>query len=166
MNPDKDAKLVKKYPLLYAQRSMGPRDTCMCWGFECGDGWYKIIDELSAKIEKLNDEIKLNNDRAREGAKAKALLQNGKEDQKDWDELHGKPLIEAVQVKEKFGTLRFYLGPVPMEYDDQVYDWIREAEKASARTCEYCGEPGTTRGGGWIRTLCDRCNMEDKSCGS
>ena len=24
--------------------------TCMCWGFECSDGWFHIIDNLSFRI--------------------------------------------------------------------------------------------------------------------
>lgn len=61
--------------------------------------------------------------------------------------------IVAAQVKEKFGTLRFY-------YDGQRSEYIRGlvamAEAMSAVTCEVCGSPGTLRGGRWRRTLCDR----------
>lgn len=62
----------------------------------------------------------------------------------------------ASQVKEKFGTLRFYLTCGT----DEMYDAIRVAEEESARTCEECGMPGEQRGGGWILTLCDRCHNE------
>lgn len=59
----------------------------------------------------------------------------------------------AVQVKEKFGTLRFYMSGETTEMSAA----IREAEAESARTCEACGAPGKARGGGWIQTLCDGC---------
>lgn len=68
--------------------------------------------------------------------------------------------IGAVQVKEKFGGLRFYTNGG----SDEVDAFIRAAEEESFKTCEHCGEPGTTRGGGWIRTLCDKC--EDKYNGT
>ncbi len=56
----------------------------------------------------------------------------------------------AAQVKEKFGLLRYYLdGCTP-----EMWDWIREAEDESARTCEDCGAPGKRNGRGWIRTTC------------
>ena len=54
----------------------------------------------------------------------------------------------AIQVKEKFGNLRFYLEA---GYDE-VYDAIDEAEKLSEITCEYCGEDGKIRENhGWYR---------------
>jgi len=62
--------------------------------------------------------------------------------------------IEAVQVKEKFGTLRFYIGG-PDWNDERVNAIVRRAEQRSAVECEDCGAAGERRGGGWIRTLCD-----------
>jgi hypothetical protein len=61
------------------------------------------------------------------------------------------PCTHAVQIKEKFGGLRFYLSRGCRE----VYDLIAEAEKKAAKTCEKCGEPGAPRSGSWIKTLCD-----------
>lgn len=61
--------------------------------------------------------------------------------------------IVAVQVKEKFGALRFYVD----HSSGEVETWIREAEAESSMTCERCGEPGKLRGNGWLRTLCDDC---------
>jgi len=42
-----DEKLVATYPELYRDRNGDMKETLMCWGFECGDGWYQIIDTLS-----------------------------------------------------------------------------------------------------------------------
>lgn len=61
--------------------------------------------------------------------------------------------VVAVQVKEKFGTLRFYTSGG----NDRVYVAIRQAERISARTCEACGAPGKLRGEGWLYTGCDAC---------
>jgi hypothetical protein len=58
---------------------------------------------------------------------------------------------ELMQVKEKFGGLRFYIG----SGSDAIFDRIAQAEEESDRTCETCGAPGKARGGGWILTLCD-----------
>ncbi|RLD64344.1 MAG: hypothetical protein DRJ01_01115 [Bacteroidetes bacterium] len=69
-----------------------------------------------------------------------------------------EPLVDeefnVFQVKEKFGGLRFYVDGS----SDIVYDLITEAEDKAEVTCEVCGKPGKSRGGGWIRTLCDECN--------
>ena len=53
MKEELQEKLVKKYPNLYKNYGGDPRKTCMAWGFSCGNGWYKLIDELSAKLEPL-----------------------------------------------------------------------------------------------------------------
>ena len=65
--------------------------------------------------------------------------------------------IQAVQVKEKFGSLRFYVGSVRQEVADQVYTAISEAEEISSKTCEQCGKSGKPNKSGWIHTLCTAC---------
>jgi hypothetical protein len=64
------------------------------------------------------------------------------------------PTIEISQVKEKFGTLRFYV----MSAADEVFDLIDKAEEESGKICEQCGtRENVTTKGGWLLTLCDRC---------
>ena len=41
MSPEHEQQLKDKYPTLF---------TNTLWGFECGDGWYTLIDELSSCI--------------------------------------------------------------------------------------------------------------------
>lgn len=47
MDAELDLKLCTKYPKLYAQRGLDMKQTAMCWGFQCGDGWFKLLDTLS-----------------------------------------------------------------------------------------------------------------------
>lgn len=61
------------------------------------------------------------------------------------------PQVEAVQIKEKFGTLRFYTK----EATDEQHAVISFVESLSGKTCEVCGAPGKPQGKGWIRTLCN-----------
>jgi hypothetical protein len=58
---------------------------------------------------------------------------------------------QICQVKEKFGTLRFYVNSA----SDECYKIISKYEKLSSTVCENCGEPGKLRQGGWLATLCD-----------
>lgn len=66
------------------------------------------------------------------------------------------------QVKEKFGTLRYYCTPSPGKnghpFREQFAGVIREAEATSAQTCEQCCAAGTLRDRQhWLKTLCDAC---------
>jgi len=48
------------------------------------------------------------------------------------------PGVKVVQVKEKFGGLRFYIEKAPAV----IYDFIDDAEKESEGICEICGKSG------------------------
>lgn len=79
-----------------------------------------------------------------------------------WDAVHElDPDIEVLQVKEKFGGLRFYVYTASVE----ASRLIKEAEKQSYTICEVCGEPGTNaQAPRYLRTLCPkhRRNSVDK----
>lgn len=81
--------------------------------------------------------------------------------------------FKVVQIKEKFGGLRFYSNinlvnatddeddedkedPVRSSLYKQVRAVIVEAEDRASETCEDCGEPGTRRNNGWLKTQCDK----------
>lgn len=192
MKDELDKQLVAKYPKIFKNRYGNMQETCMCWGFECGDGWYNIIDMLCANIQNHIDQSR--NKRARALRKNRALkrallgdtswltyfymkhywkedpdaeipewvYKNIKEDIKEIKFADvGSDVVKqvvAVQVKEKFGGLRFYIDGG----DDIVYAMIGMAESMSVVTCETCGSPGRQRSGGWIRTLCDKHEEEYK----
>lgn len=69
------------------------------------------------------------------------------------------PPVKAMQVKEKFGGLRFYVN----HSDDYINGVIDMAAGMSYITCEYCGKPGTPNKGGWITTLCKGCRRKDNA---
>ena len=138
MRKDLDEQLCAKYPKIFKDRHGDMRQTAMCWGFECGDGWYNIIDRLCANIQHYTD-------------------WNNENHAKGYKQYKEVPQVVAVQVKEKFGTLRFYYDGG----DDTISGMVRMAESMSAVTCEECGAPGTTRGRGWIYTACDAHTKEE-----
>ena len=45
MKQELDELLCQRYPKIFVNRHGDPKQTLMCWGFECGDGWYNIIKE-------------------------------------------------------------------------------------------------------------------------
>jgi len=94
------ALLFGRYPGLYRGRHLSIRENLMSFGFSHGDGWFAIIDVLSALLE------------------ARGVM--------------------AMQVKEKFGTLRFYCR--------QGGEWssgaVEVAGALSGKTCEHTGRRG------------------------
>ena len=104
MNNENTRKLYKDFPYLYQQHKLPMTESCMCWGFDCHDGWFQLIYDLSKAITELDD------------------------------------TVQVCQVKEKYGTLRFYTNSGKPETWNQMNQLIVEAEMLSAETCEVCGK--------------------------
>jgi len=51
MKKELQDKLYEKYPKIFKQKDDNMTTTCLCWGLECGDGWYWIIDNLCDSIQ-------------------------------------------------------------------------------------------------------------------
>jgi len=49
-------KLYERFPDLYRERTAPLESSSMAWGVQCGNGWYKIIHDLSDKITKIAPE--------------------------------------------------------------------------------------------------------------
>lgn len=68
----------------------------------------------------------------------------------------GKELLESyyiLQIKEKYGTLRWYDECAPKSVHDIIYKY----ENLSYHTCINCGKPATKLSTGWISPYCDDC---------
>lgn len=57
MTPDLDRKLVAKYPKMFKDRHGSTMETGMCWGFQCDDGWFDIIDALCSLLQYYTDHL-------------------------------------------------------------------------------------------------------------
>jgi hypothetical protein len=61
----------------------------------------------------------------------------------------------AMQVKEKFGTLRVHMS----RWTDALRSLVDAAERRSATTCAHCSEPATMRRkGATMVVMCDVCS--------
>lgn len=135
MNVENTKRIIAACPSLFIdiekqRESMqnGIMFTPIAFGFECGDGWADLLVELCQKIN--------------------TYIQTLPQEQIDE--------IVALQVKEKYGTLRFYLSC----YDDTIDTLIRDAEIKSSVTCETCGNPGQVVGETWLYCACLECSRE------
>lgn len=53
MNKENTQRLFEKYPEIFKGTNLPMTQNLMCFGFECGDGWYDIIDTLCLRIMRL-----------------------------------------------------------------------------------------------------------------
>ena len=78
MSPELEISLVREFPSLFADYGKSPQDTCMAWGCEHSDGWFRIIRGLCRAISHHLKYLKEPMD------------------------------FKFAQIKEKYGTLRVY----------------------------------------------------------
>jgi hypothetical protein len=128
MRKELEQRLVERWPTWFNTEG-DFRNTAMVRGFEHDDGWFDILWRLCEDLEPLV---------------ATFEQQSGLQ-------------FEVLQVKEKFGGLRFYVN---CRRNDAIDQRIAIAADESFHTCELCGQPGELREGDWIKTLCD----EHASC--
>jgi hypothetical protein len=48
--------LFKNYPKIFVRRHLPKTHTSMCYGIQCSDRWYDIIDTLCASIQSYADQ--------------------------------------------------------------------------------------------------------------
>jgi len=120
-------KLFEKYPTIFNSTKVDPASPSPFnfFGIECGDGWYNLLDGLLRTITSHEKYAKKND--------AKYVP------------------IKVLQIKEKFGGLRFYYSGG----DEFISGVVTMAEAMSERTCDVCGDVGKLRDTGWLATRCE-----------
>lgn len=186
MKPELDKQLCEKYPKIFKNRNASQIESCMYWGIDVSDGWYDIIDALcQAATYTYTTAIMV--DEA-DGKRLNIAPYSYTNITTYHFEIK-PPQLVADQVKEKFGTLRFYYhteleekmsylketGKYP-ELDkilERYYNYfdgiVHFAETLSERTCEVTGLKGemhVTGGGGngWYKTLNCEYAKNDPFC--
>jgi len=145
MKLELEQQLVTKYPKLFSDYGGDVKDTCLAFGFECGDGWFNLIETLCGSIQSHCDFIN-----------------------RMYPHIQIQPV--AVQVKEKYGSLRFYLDfhhAENLEDHDMekfhktchfIDGMVSMAEAMSERVCGECGGTFTLdRDQPFPRSICDAC---------
>ena len=119
MDLDKQKLLYTRYPMLFSGRE---------FFFECGDGWFDLIDGLCAQL-------------------VDACAQLSEQE---------RELVSIFQIKEKMGELRVYLDAD--EVSEEMDRIIDRMSIRSLTICELCGSEGRRRGANYcVRVRCDRC---------
>lgn len=107
-----EQEIVSNCPLLFKMYGRPMNETCLSFGFECGEGWHNAIANACKEIETYNNII-----------------------YPEW-----RVRIQADQIKEKYGTLRFYYSIVvdPNPFFTKIYDFLTAAyDKLANSTIKY-----------------------------
>lgn len=156
MKDELEKKLAEAFPFMQIKETLeeqeaggGIYDLYGAFGCECDDGWYELLYGLCGEITEAYKK-------------------------------HGAPVdIVIDQIKEKYGTLRFYYhheeaegglnaidfpeGSTRFSQDDidlrrEISGIVDKWEEKSSEVCEKCGRAGVLREDlQWIQTLCDEC---------
>lgn len=173
MSPSLDKYLCERYSAIFADRNKPMTETCMCWGMECEDGWFHLIDTLCESIQHQVDNPQwvpkkgvLWSLKRGWNNVVKVLFKNDMFSRIRYklsfmDQYEEPPHVQVVasQIKEKFGGLRFYVNGA----NSEINNIINFAEHLSYHICEECGKMDETVvcfGKGWIRTLCYECRCK------
>jgi hypothetical protein len=133
MIPENTTKLLAAYPRLY--RTL--RDKT----FECEDGWFDLVWQVSAEIE------------------ATAALEGIIKTSSAW------PSVGIL--KQKLGTLRVQFDSRGnTTVSDAIKAIATKAYEQSIVICELCGAPAhcdsDRKLARWVETLCDKCRNEHR----
>jgi len=124
--------LIEKYPRLFPKDENGNPIGPNC-GAHFGQGWDDLVSTLCNKI---NSHLEY------------------QEKYKD-----NKLTFQIQQIKEKFGTLRFYYSGG----DDYIAGMVSFAESMSGKICEVTGDKGVLYENGWVKTLSPKLVEMDDS---
>ena len=132
MKIELEKKMVEKDPKFFEYLKENKEViTPIKFGFECGDGWYNLINTLMG-----------------------CIYQHIENKKKEVSEKDCDYSVHIVQIKEKYGGLRFYI----YGGDDYVNGMISLAENLSYKVCETCGSMNNVgQTTGWIYTICKDC---------
>lgn len=162
MKTELESALASEFPFMKRSQTLREQKEQGCifdlygaFGCDCGDGWFEVLKNLSIEITAAYEE-------------------------------NNTPVDLVVdQVKEKFGTLRFYFhrkGQDPgiqafdclggpsirfasgrSEFDRRISEIVWKWEKLSGEVCERCGKTGRLRKNlPWVQTLCASCYCDTK----
>lgn len=135
----------------------------------CENGWYDLIYTLCQELETIALSQKAPASQTWFQQKCFDLFSRIDLELKyipvkiiDWCMPEQDSRLLVVQIKQKFGGLRFYT----VNHTDEVLQLITAAEDKSFTICEMCGQPGKTYSiRYWLTSLCEH-HYTEKAAGS
>ena len=131
MKRELQKQLFDNYPDLFKEKDLPPDQSNMCFGFECDDGWYDLINTLCHLIKHY--------------------------DKQQTNKPNYKPVV-VQQVKEKFGGLRFYYYGGDDIIAGMV-SFAEAMSQQICEKCGNKGTTNWKRS--WVKTLCEEHDVDN-----
>ena len=134
MDKTLELKLVEKFPKLLTDYKCDPKESCMAFGMECDDGWYKVVYNTLDRLNKIRELADLEINIAQIKEKFGRL----------------RIYVHMIECEDRVVA-------------DIVWAIINDAETFSENVCEVTGEYGSMcKRGSWYKTLSyDTVNKEN-----
>ena len=159
-----EKKLVESYPKIFRDYGGDMRYTCLCWGIECGDGWFELLNNMCHDVVKLSKgkNIQVVAHQVKEKFGGLRFYFGIESDYTILNRLDSK--IRSLMFSCKLGIPYWKIINFRRKFwkttEEKISDRIEQAEWKSETTCEACGQPGKIRGGGWVYTACEDCDKK------
>jgi hypothetical protein len=140
-----DKYMCKTYPKIFRQRNLPMNQTCMCWGFDIGPGWYELLDQMCKKLQLLDDLLGIETIATQVKEKFGGL--------RFYNNISSANYQSFILTEKQREEVIYTLWEI-------INDITSRAEEQSYNICEQCGDYGSPNDGGWIVTLCEKCRAK------
>lgn len=127
-----DKYMCETYPELFIKRHAPKTETCMCWGFKIGKGWYELLNDTCKKVDIIREETG-----------AEVFFQQIK------SKFAGARFYHDYTPSDKVNVLWYTI----------INDIVASACNESCYICEDCGvhRSSAINLGNWLHALCPDC---------
>jgi hypothetical protein len=149
-----DKYMCEKYPVMFKERYLPMTQTCMCWSFGIGKGWYSTLDDLCKTLDIIGREFGLS-----------VVFSQIKE------KFGGARFYYSVEchltiwqkIKRFFARKRF--DERLMFWNKIIDDTVNYYESSCDYVCAECGEHkyDMISLGSWVYDSCEKCLEKDKN---
>lgn len=142
-NEEFDKLMCEKFPELFRDRRKPMNQTCMCWGFNIGEGWHQLLHDLCEKLDFIRQQTGL------------------------------ITVFDQIKEKFGGGRFYYHIDGSACKLEKKLVElWaslisslISKAERESDQTCAVCGENyyhDKIVLHGWVYDACKDCMINNK----
>jgi len=141
---DFDTLMCTKFPEIFQDRRKPMSQTCMCWGFSVGPGWYPLLFKLCSQLQVIY--------------RLTGIIVIADQVKEKFGGLRFYHHIDSLKLKIDNAEVEIWISVID--------DLFSKAEEDSYRICGSCGKymrHKQIRIGGWVYDQCRTCLTKNRS---